>query len=178
MIRELEVKERKREYEDKLAAAQQLETEESIREEKQMQKVLLELEEERRKHKQTHLNLILEAQLTEDRLAFAKAQREAEAEVIAQERAHFDSLRADMRRKHEREMTHTVSQHASAQQSELASRDEQLLGDVEQQRSKTRTELAAAAERWEPDSDDESLSADSSDDSARLATAAASGAGR
>eukprot|EP00937_MAST-01D_sp_MAST-1D-sp2_P004524 g4524.t1 len=171
MIRDLELRQRRRQFEDKLRATQELETEEGAREEKQMQAMLLELEDERRKHKQMHLDLILEAQATEDKLAFARAQRESEAEIIARERARFDQSREQARAQQEESMAQRVKQYSKQTLQSLEARDRQLLGQ--------RSELRGSAQLPKgvdiddaPDSDDEddSLSPTSSDDSANLVT--------
>ena len=156
MIRDLELRQRKRDFEDKLRAAQQLETEESKREEKQMQAVLLELEEERRQHRQTHLELLLEAQATEDRLAFAKAQREAEAEIIAKERERFDKVRDDLRARHNKEVASMVQEHGAAVSKEMHERDRNLLDETAALQQQVRQEgLSRLASEFADDSDDE-----------------------
>ena len=114
------------------------------------------MQEERRQHRQTHLELLLEAQATEDRLAFAKAQREAEAGIIAKERERFDKVRDDLRARHNKEVASMVQEHGAAVAKEMRDRDQQLLNESQVLQQQVRQEgLSKLASEFAEDGDDD-----------------------
>ena len=82
----------------------------------------------------------MEAQATEDRLAFAKAQREAEAEIIAKERERFDKVRDDLRSRHNKDVAAMVQEHGTAVAKEMQERDQQLLDESQALQQQVRQE--------------------------------------
>ena len=142
----LEKAQRKREFEEALEAKREAEEAAALAEEKELQAVILAMDEERNKERQLEEALLLKERQLEEKLTFQAKLRSLEKEAYASERARFAAFRAEMSRRMELDNEELRRQHELELHELLLAREGELKGIQAEVRAKAEAEELARLE--------------------------------
>jgi hypothetical protein len=125
-LRELEMKQRQRSFQENVATHRVKETEEILEEEKKVQRVVLGIDQQRSADRRMELEMLLREQELQERSAFQQAARATANNVVVEERARFQQIRAELSLRAREGEEDEISRHGAIMGEVMAGRERSL----------------------------------------------------